>query len=143
MSNELRVFLPGGNDVSSSYKMVQDNEQFIVRNSFEVEAGCLDQLFGENSDIDAINIIKLDVQGAELDVLSGGGQFLKKTKLLTVEQSIRSPYSGGSKYYEVDEFLRMHGFEILDLITTYRKRGMILNEFDAIYINRNLNLKLI
>ena len=89
----------------------------------------------ENS-INEIDILKLDVQGAELDVLKGANQTLKKTKMLIVEQSVESPYIGGSKYYEVDSFLRESGFDLLDIIITYRKDGFVLTEFDSIYIQK-------
>ena len=57
-----------------------------------------------------IDIFKLGVQGAELVVLRSAQQTLKKTKLLIVEQSVRSPYTKGSLYNEVDDFLRQNEF---------------------------------
>ena len=72
-------------------------------------------------------------------MLRGASETLKKTKMLIVEQSVRSPYEGGSMYYEVDNYLRNAGFELLDIIITFRKEGLILTEYDSIYIQNKYN----
>jgi FkbM family methyltransferase len=135
------IFHITDNAWSSSYKTIIKNEQFNIVKSVEVPADSLDNM-ARKEGLGSIDIIKLDVQGAELDVLNGGKETLAKTKLIVVEQTIRSTYQGGSEYYEVDNKLRELGFVLLDIITMYRKDGFVLNEFDSIYINRNLNLHL-
>jgi FkbM family methyltransferase len=124
------------NEFSSSYKEYNDNEQFQNIKSVDVDAIPLDTIMNEENSVNEIDILKLDVQGAELDVLRGANQTLKKTKMLIVEQSVDSPYIGGSKYYEVDNFLRDSGFDLLDIVITYRKDGLVLTEFDSIYIQK-------
>ena len=130
------IFHVTDNFLSSSYKSINNNNQFHTTKSIEVPSSPLDIVLDEKKNISEIDILKLDVQGAELDVLRGAQQTLKKTKLLIVEQSVRSPYTGGSLYNEVDDFLRQNEFVLLDIVITYRNKGTILKEFDSIYINQ-------
>ena len=123
------IFHVTDNFLSSSYKSINNNNQFHTTKSIEVPSSPLDIVLDEKKNISEIDILKLDVQG-------GAQQTLKKTKLLIVEQSVRSPYTGGSLYNEVDDFLRQNEFVLLDIVITYRNKGTILKEFDSIYINQ-------
>lgn len=133
------IFHITDNFLSSSYKSINENNQFQTIKSIKVPSYPLDFVMQKENNISEIDILKLDVQGAELDVLRGALQTLKKTKILIVEQSVRSPYTGGSLYNEVDDFLRQNEFALLDIVITYRKNGYILTEFDSIYINQKYN----
>jgi len=127
------------NLLSSSYKFINGNPQFQTVQTIQVQALPLDSILANETAVNEIDILKLDVQGAELDVLNGARNTLKKTKIIVVEQAVQSPYSGGSIYFEVDQFLRGAGFDLLDIVITYRKDGLILSEFDSIYIQKKYN----
>lgn len=81
-----------------------------------------------------IGLIKIDVQGYELEVLKGAAESLKQTHFILLEMQNHSIYVGAAKYFELDEFLRQNGFELFDLIPSIREKGQI-KEFDAIYVN--------
>ena len=49
-------------------------------------------------------------------------------------------YINGCKYFEVDDLLRKNNFTLADIIVTYRKKGMLLTEYDAVYMNNNLSI---
>lgn len=123
------------NSYNSSYKTITGNEQFRTVKSVEVVATPLDSIMENEKDVNEIDIIKLDVQGAEADVICGASKTLAKTKLIIVEQTVRTSYEGASMYYEVDDLIRKAGFNLLDIIVTFRKDGLILSEYDSIYIN--------
>lgn len=55
----------------------------------------------------------LDVQGGELAVLRGAGDFLKHAKSLDIEVSTRKVYEGGTDKVELDDWLSHQGFEPL------------------------------
>ena len=124
------------NSLSSSYKTISANNQFRTVNSVEVISSPLDTVMEKEKDVSEVDILKLDVQGAESDVIRGATNTLQKTKMIIVEQSVRTPYEGGSMYYEVDDMIRKAGFELLDVIITFRKDGLILTEYDSIYTNK-------
>jgi FkbM family methyltransferase len=57
-----------------------------------------------------IDILKVDVQGAELDVLRGGESTLATTRMLELEVEFQPLYVGQPLFGDVDSFLREHGF---------------------------------
>ena len=59
--------------------------------------------------------LKVDVQGAELDVLQGGANTLKHFKLIELEVEFNYQYKGQPLFSDIDLFLRKHGFVLLGL----------------------------
>jgi FkbM family methyltransferase len=80
----------------------------------------------------SVLVLKLDVQGAELMVLQGATQLLKRTRFILLEMSNHRLYHNGSQYYEVDEYLRNSGFSLSDIIVAFRTDRRV-QEYDAIY----------
>lgn len=70
-------------------------------------------------------LLKIDVQGYELQVLEGFGDYLKDFSEIVVECSSPPLYRGGSDATEVEEFLGRHGF---------RRMTPILQHGDVKYI---------
>lgn len=105
----------------------------ITENSIELSSISLDDF------IQAYNLspstLIIDVQGAELEVLSGGKEALQHTNIVEVEISQQKIYDGGALFQQVDELLKNAGFI---RITRVPWHG------DVIYINPgkfNLSVK--
>lgn len=79
--------------------------------------------------------MKLDTQGRELKILSGGIETLKKTKYILTEMNNHNQYKDGCQYFQVDAFLREHHFKLVNLTSGYNFSG--LTEYDALYKNTN------
>lgn len=60
----------------------------------------------------AIDLMWLDLQGAELRVLAQGEKALAKTHTLHIEVSRRPLYEGGATFQEVKSFLLQRGFSL-------------------------------
>ena len=58
------------------------------------------------------DLVKLDVQGAELLVLRGGAELLRTTRIVELEVVFNPLYTGQHLFGDVDAFLRGHGFEL-------------------------------
>jgi FkbM family methyltransferase len=58
-----------------------------------------------------VDLLKLDVQGAELDVLRGGEELLRSVTLIFTEVEFVSLYKGQPLFAEVDAYLRSQGFQ--------------------------------
>jgi FkbM family methyltransferase len=127
------------NQVSSSLNKVNneaaDNSQkgeLSVARKVKVKTQSLDEL----KVVEEILILKIDVQGHEKEVISGGINTLNNVHFILIEMNNHNIYEGSSKYYEVDQLLRESNFKLADIIVTYRKNGLIVTEYDAIYLNR-------
>ncbi|MEM7600055.1 MAG: FkbM family methyltransferase [Verrucomicrobiota bacterium] len=64
------------------------------------------------SDGKPVDFLKLDVEGAELEVLRGAGETLKNVLALQVEVSFTERHVGAPLFAEVDSFLIDHGFRL-------------------------------
>ncbi len=122
---------------------------------FDIERNISNQFFSENlKDIGAesvavstldreipadqdVSILKVDVQGFELEVLRGGKNTLKRTAIVVVEMQNHDLYVGAPKYCDIDEFLRDNNFELYDVIPSIRQDKK-LYEWDSIYVNKNI-----
>ncbi len=65
--------------------------------------------------IEDADFIKLDVEGAELDVLQGSGLYLSGIVGIVSEVRFSRQLSGCPVYWEMEAFCQEHGFELYDL----------------------------
>lgn len=70
----------------------------------------LDTLLAERA-FGAVDVLVVDVQGAELLVLKGATQTLGQVKAVVSEVSTQALYEGGVLFDELRAFLHSHGFE--------------------------------
>ncbi len=105
-------------------------EALRVERETVVRASTLDLEFADRQ----VALLKLDTQGTELRILRGGVATLTRTRFVLTEMSAHRHYEDGCQYFEVDEFLRKHGFLLREIVVTYRTREG-LSEYDALYEN--------
>lgn len=75
----------------------------------EVSLETLDRWCAENN-VGGVDFLKIDTQGAELDVLKGAEQTLGSVRVVEVEVEFNPIYIGQPLFPAVDSFLRKHGF---------------------------------
>jgi hypothetical protein len=68
----------------------------------------VDDLYGSTGLPDFINI---DIQGAELQALTGARRILSETKVVYTEVSKKLIYREGTHIHDLDEFLKGFGFK--------------------------------
>jgi hypothetical protein len=83
-------------------------------------------------------LIKVDVQGAELDVLSGGAETLKETECVVLETSLFEFFRGAPLVAEGMEFMKRNGFLIHDIwALQYRPHDSALIMLDIAFVKAN------
>ena len=117
------------NSVSSSLFQIKDFSEISPAETIKIKVTTLDNYFEAYKEI---LLIKLDVQGAELSILRGANETLKKTKLVLTEVSITDLYHGACLYFDLDSFLRSNHFNIHTIVTNYNNDGV--KYFDILYI---------
>ena len=97
----------------------------------------LDTIF-EQCGLQHLDLLKIDVQGYEMEVFHGGVDSLKKTGVIVAEVSFFEHYIGQPLFEQVYHFLHDLGFELRSTFGyTYDLRGLPL-QCDAVFINRAL-----
>ena len=100
----------------------------------EVAIGTLDALCEEEK-IEHIDLLKVDVQGAEKLLLAGAKNTLRRTKYLQIEMLFVEHYRGCALFHELDELCRAAGFELCRLGDFSNDPKGRLLQGDAIYRN--------
>ena len=85
--------------------------------------------------VDGRSLLKIDVQGGELEVLQGAGDLLHSLGWVYVELSLEEFYLGQPLASEVITFLRDHDFDLVDTGPTLRHGGRTV-QFDALFERR-------
>jgi FkbM family methyltransferase len=97
----------------------------------EVRAVTLDQLHAERA-FEAPILLKLDVQGAELDVLAGAQHVLPLTEYIVIEASLFQFFPGAPLLDEVVRDLAARGFVAYDVLALqYRPSDHALTMIDV------------
>ena len=95
----------------------------------------LDGIFFE-SKISKIDLLKIDVQGAENLVILGGKEALKNTKYLWIELSLKPIYKGSPIFSDVYALLQERDFVLLELSPGFRApNNDELIQVDALFLN--------
>ena len=82
-----------------------------LKNSTVIEVDCIDmKSVMESENIQSIDVCKIDVEGATLDVLKSFGNLLSKVKSIQVECEHKEIWKGQSLYNDVKELLEANGF---------------------------------
>lgn len=88
----------------------------------------------------AFDLVKLDVQGAEMDVLEGGPKTLAGAKALIAEVSLLPYNQGAPLFAELARCLDERGFQMIDFVDPRRGRGGVLYQADAVFLRRDSGL---
>ncbi len=99
-----------------------DSKRFNVGHKIKINTKTID-ILANNNELTNIDFVKIDVQGAELDILKGGVNYLKNN-LVGLESEVEfSPmYKNQPLFSELEIFVRKElGLELWDIRKTYWK----------------------
>ncbi len=107
--------------LSSSFRIHKPSADFLGRERWykkkiteiETEYVSLDSL----SELPAVDVLKMDLQGGELDVVLGGKRVLSEAVAVIPEVRFHRIYNGEPLWAELDIVLRKHGFKLHKFLT--------------------------
>lgn len=85
-----------------------------------------------------IDVLKIDVQGAEHLVLSGAAETLSRTRIVWTECSFKPLYDGSSTFTDIYAALNAAGFRLLEMSPTFRSHTGELLQSDLLFVNSQL-----
>jgi FkbM family methyltransferase len=110
-----------------------DDPGWEVTRRLEVEVTTLDEIAGG----DDVAVVKIDVQGAEMDVLRGGRETLRRAQAVLMEVTFISHYEADATFGPLHEEMTRQGFELASISSPARTvpEG-ICTWTDACYVPR-------
>ena len=134
-----KFFLTKRKDSSSFLKINENinNADYLIENEINVNIHCLDNIIN-NQDLSDTTLVKIDVQGYELEVLKGSLGILKKIKFILIEISEKEIYKNQALSSDIINFLKQKNFSILreNKSTKIKKTNLI--QKDILLINDSI-----
>ena len=119
-----------GNQGASSLFLANGNypHETYVQDKVSVECVRLDTILS-NLNVDEVDLIWMDLQGAEMLALKSLGKFLENVKIIYTEVEINPIYIGQCLFKDVNSFLLNNNFDFIDgnLNVTYGTDVMYMN----------------
>jgi FkbM family methyltransferase len=110
-----------------------DDNAYVV----DVKTRTLDAVAREHR-LDPPDFIKIDVQGAEIDVLAGAKESLANCQMLLLEASLLSYNKGAPLIGEVFEAVSRLGFKCVDICEIHRTGPGLTFQADLIFVRDDL-----
>ncbi len=127
-------------DYSSSLLPLLRNEKSILggldlglRERVLCRVRTLDDLLQEEDWREQVDLLKLDVQGAEMMVLRGAETSLPSVRMVLSEVSFRPLYEGSAVFADVYDFLRERGFHMVSMEDAFRGTDGELLQADVLF----------
>lgn len=125
---------PGGKNPGAS-SIFEANQEYPVEKYFQnkiiVPTTTLKK-FSEENKVKNIDLLWMDIQGAELLAMMGAGDFLEKVSLIHLETEFFQIYKNQPLFPELRSFLNERGFRLY----TFTAMGQFSG--DAVFLNTNI-----
>jgi FkbM family methyltransferase len=111
------------------------------RSTRQIDMTMLDTVTSRHPELKAPLFVKIDVQGAELEVLGGGSQTLAMAEAVQMEVALLHYNEGAPSANDVIAFMNKAGFAIYDIAGEYRPLGSALAQLDLIFVRKDSVLR--
>jgi len=108
----------------------------------EVDTNTIDN-FCKINGVNHIDILKIDVEGAELNVFKGARQMFLKNDISIVYTEVMfvKHYEGGCMYYDIALHLEQYGFTLFNIYNTKQAKNGQLRYGNAIFLSPQMRKK--
>ncbi len=126
--------------VGSSLKNEIEGQE-VDGKKIEVKSITLDDACMQNN-LSGDFLIKIDVQGAELDVLEGAKNIFDKTECIILEVSLFKSFINGHDLFDIISYMKNIGFVPYDIFGfLYRPYDNALCQVDIVFVKTNSNFR--
>jgi FkbM family methyltransferase len=112
---------------------------FSADRTIEVEVRRLADYVRDHN-VPAIDLLKLDVQGYELEVIRGSEEVLSRVDWVYTEAQFQELYAGGPTFADTFSFLHARGFDLIRMTAFSADDDGRLTECDMIFHRRSTPL---
>lgn len=125
---------------NDKYRYLHNDNYHPLKETISVKTTSLQNLI-ENNKIYPADMIKMDIQGAELSALKGLGKYIDNVNVIEIEVEFLQVYAGQPTYSEIHQYLMSVGFHLQDLhlSKSFLTNGKIENYFQKKVNPRNVN----
>lgn len=124
-------------DFDGSSLYLEDEESDVNGVPRNVRAVTLDEACSERG-LKGLALIKLDVQGAELDVLHGASEVLKNTEYVVLEATLFKFFKGAPRFSDIILFMKERGFVVYDILDyLYRPLDGAMSQVDLVFVKED------
>jgi FkbM family methyltransferase len=121
-------------DLVGSSLYLEDEDSSVNGVPRTVPSVALDTLLADHA-LPVPLLIKIDVQGAELDVLAGAPEALAQADYVILEVSLFEFFRGGPQFHDVVAFMKSRGFVAYDVFGhQYRPLDGALSQVDIVFV---------
>jgi FkbM family methyltransferase len=121
---------------SSSLYQPNELNQFIHKDKMDIKEEVeIDIRRLDSFEFSRIDVVKLDLQGFELEALKGMGNLLENVKIILTEVEFVALYRGQSLFPQISNFLEIAGFFLYNFYDLYTHPKGLLTAGDAIFLN--------
>jgi FkbM family methyltransferase len=128
------LYVEKANSIGTGASIYRENTQFYEEGKFDIVETSVNTLDNLNLFPDEIiDLVKIDTQGAELDILNGGSKTIKRSKYLLLEVSTMHYNIGAPLMDQVVNKLKEYEFAIEDILEYQKLSNGSIFQLDILF----------
>ena len=121
---------------------VFEEHSIVKRNKTLRQTRTLDSIVSE-LELEQIKLLKLDVQGYEIEVLKGAQETLKEVEIILLEAALKELNRGAPLLHDVISFMKTNSFIAYDICSFHRTgKDRSIGQVDIMFVSEDSNLLL-
>jgi FkbM family methyltransferase len=124
-------------EMETGSSMMPENSD-VSRREVRLTTSTLDEIA---ADLPQPTFLKIDAQGAELQILAGAERTIPRCDLVQLEVALQDYNAGAPDFLETVTTMRRHGFVPYDFSGFSRPNGVDLVQVDIVFVREDSNLR--
>jgi FkbM family methyltransferase len=135
-TGKAELFVEKANALGTGTSLYRENTQWYADGKFEKVEVKVDTLDNRKYFADEIiDLVKMDVQGAELDILQGGRTTIMRSKYVLIEVSLEEYNVKAPLVDSIVPIMKQYGYYIEDILDYLKLSGNKITQMDILFKN--------